>query len=77
MDLSSLPGGYIGDEAWLPYVIENLEITGEDEDYYTVPVIWDFKIEKSTGFIFKFYDGHSKALMPFDPYGADALSFAG
>ena len=77
VDLSSLPGGYIGDEAWLPYVIENLEITGEDEDYYTVPVIWDFKIEKSTGFIFKFYDGHSKALMPFDPYGADALSFAG
>lgn len=77
VDLSSLPGGYIGDEAWLPYVIENLEITGEDEDYYTVPVIWDFKIEKSTGIIFKFYDGHSKALMPFDPYSADALSFAG
>lgn len=77
IDLSDIPGGYVGDEVWLPYVIENLEISGEDEDYYTVPVIWDFKIEKSTGSIFKFYDGHSKALMPFDPYSPDALAFAG
>ncbi len=68
---------YPGDELWLPYVIEHLEITSDDGEYYTVPIIWDFKIEKETGYIYKFYDGLDKALMPFDPYSPDALAFAG
>lgn len=71
------PGSMSGDKERLPYIIENLKITAEDSEYYTVPVIWDFLIEKETGQIFKFYDGLDKMLIPFDPLDKNALSFAG
>lgn len=71
------PGSMSGDKERLPYIIENLKITAEDSEYYTVPVIWDFFIEKETGRIYKFYNGLDKMLLPFDPLDENALSFAG
>lgn len=71
------PGSMAGDKERLPYIIENLEITSDDGEYYRVPVIWDFLIEKETGFIYKFYDGLHKDLIYFDPYSPTALAFAG
>ena len=71
------PGNMAGDKERLPYIIETLRVTKDDGEYYTVPVIWDFLIEKETGEIYKFYDGLDKMLMPFDPLDKNALSFAG
>ena len=71
------PGSMAGDKERLPYIIEILRITKDDGEYYTVPVIWDFLIEKETGRIYKFYDGLDKMLIPFDPLDENALSFAG
>lgn len=71
------PAGLIGDKERLPFIIETLRVTKDDGEYYTVPVIWDFLIEKETGQIYKFYDGLDKMLIPFDPLDENALSFAG
>ena len=71
------PGSMAGDKERLPFIIETLRVTKDDGEYYTVPVIWDFLIEKETGQIFKFYDGLDKMLIPFDPLDKNALSFAG
>ncbi len=71
------PGEASGDRARLPYIIENLKITSDDGEYYTVPVIWDFLIEKETGNIFKLYRGLHTMLIPFDPYESTALAFVG
>lgn len=71
------PAGLIGDKERLPFIIETLRVTKDDGEYYTVPVIWDFLIEKETGKIYKFYDGLDKMLIPFDPLDENALSFAG
>ncbi len=71
------PGNMAGDKERLPYIIETLRVTKDDGEYYTVPVIWDFLIEKETGKIYKFYDGLDKMLIPFDPLDENALSFAG
>jgi len=71
------PAGLIGDKERLPFIIETLRVTRDDGEYYTVPVIWDFLIEKETGQIYKFYDGLDKMLIPFDPLDENALSFAG
>ncbi len=71
------PGEASGDKVRLPYIIENLEIASDDGEYYTVPVIWDFLIEKETGNIFKLYRGLHTMLIPFDPYESTALAFAG
>ncbi len=75
--LSIKPTQAVPDSEYLRYIIENLEITKEDDEYYTVPVIWDFLIEKETGRIYKFYNGLDKVLTLFDPYSPTALSFAG
>jgi len=75
--LDERPAQAVPDEEYLRYAIANLEVSKEDEDYYYIPVIWDFLVEKSTGRIFKFYDGLDKMLIPFDPYSPSALSFAG
>ncbi len=75
--LSTKPTQAVPDSEYLRYIIENLEITKEDDEYYTVPVIWDFLIEKETGRIYKFYNGLDKVLTLFDPYSPTALSFAG
>lgn len=77
MPLYEEPESIVPDSEYLRYAIENLEVTKEDEDYYYIPVIWDFLIEKQTGRIVKFYDGLDKMLIPFDPYSPDALAFAG
>lgn len=71
------PGSMAGDKERLPFIIETLRVTKDDGEYYTVPVIWDFLIEKETGQIYKFYDGLDKMLIPFDPLDENALSFAG
>lgn len=71
------PTQAVPDSEYLRYIIENLEIIKEDDEYYTVPVIWDFLIEKETGRIYKFYNGLDKVLTLFDPYSTNALSFAG
>lgn len=71
------PGSMAGDKERLPFIIETLRVTKDDGEYYTVPVIWDFLIEKETGQVFKFYDGLDKMLIPFDPLDKNALSFAG
>ncbi len=71
------PGSMAGDKERLPFIIETLRVTKDDGEYYTIPVIWDFLIEKETGKIYKFYDGLDKMLIPFDPLDENALSFAG
>lgn len=71
------PSGLVGDKERLPYIIETLRVVKDNGEYYTVPVIWDFLIEKETGKIYKLYQGLDDMLIPFDPLDENALSFAG
>lgn len=71
------PGNMSGDKARLPYIIEHLEIKAENDYYYTVPVIWDFRINKYTGDIYKYYNGLANMMIHFDPSSPNALGFAG
>ena len=71
------PGNMSGDKERLPYIIEHLEINGENDYYYTVPVIWDFRINKYTGDVYKYYNGLDNTIIHFDPTNSNALAFAG
>ncbi len=65
------------DEEYLRYAISNLSLSGEDERFYKFPVIFEFWVEKSTGDIYKYYNGLDKTLTLFDPQDEFALGFAG
>lgn len=71
------PGNMSGDKERLPYIIEHLEINAENDYYYTVPVIWDFRINKYTGDVYKYYNGRDNMMIHFDPSNPNALAFAG
>ncbi len=65
------------DKAILRDMITNLAITSENDRYYTVPVMYDFWIDKYTGDVYTFYNGLTMQINIFDPYAGNALSFPG
>jgi len=71
------PGNLSGDDLRLPYIIENLHVYKQDDEFYWVKVIWDFIVEKQTGAIYKVYNGIDPTVTPFDPNSDTALAFAG
>lgn len=71
------PTTLTGDEERLSYVIPRLTVKEETEQYFIVPVIWDFYIDKETHEIYKFYNGIDTMFLPFDPEDPSALAFAG
>ena len=71
------PTIYTGDKKRLSYIIPRLTVKEETEQYYIVPVIWDFYIDKETQEIFKYYNGLDEMFIPFDPQADTALAFAG
>ena len=71
------PSIYAGDKERLSYIIPRLTLKEETEQYYIIPVMWDFYVDKETRQIFKYYNGHDDMFIPFDPEDDTALSFAG
>lgn len=71
------PTAITGDEERLRYVIPRLTVKEETEQYFIVPVIWDFYIDKETHKIYKFYNGIDQTFTLFDPQDSTALAFAG
>lgn len=71
------PSGFTGDNERLSYIIPRLTVKEETEQYYIIPVIWDFYVDKETHEIFKYYNGLDEMFIPFDPQADTALAFAG
>lgn len=71
------PSTFTADKERLSYIIPRLSVKEETDQYYIIPVIWDFYIDKETHEIFKFYNGMDEMFIPFDPQADTALSFAG
>ncbi|MBR5284845.1 MAG: hypothetical protein IKU27_07350 [Clostridia bacterium] len=71
------PSIYTGDKERLSYIIPRLTVKEENEQYYIIPVIWDFYVDKDTQEIFKYYNGLDEMFIPFDPLTDTALAFAG
>lgn len=71
------PSIYVGDKERLSYIIPRLIVKEETDQYYIIPVIWDFYVDKETHEIFKYYNGIDEMFIPFDPQADTALSFAG
>lgn len=71
------PTTFTDDGERLRYIIPRLTVKEETDEYYIIPVIWDFYIDKETREIFKYYNGLDDMLIPFDPQSDTALSFAG
>lgn len=71
------PSIYADDKERLSYIIPRLTVKEETEQYYIIPVIWDFYVDKETHEIFKYYNGLDEMFIPFDPQAGTALSFAG
>lgn len=59
------------------YVIPRLTVKEETEQYFIIPVIWDFYVDQETHKIYKFYNGIDESLIPFDTQDSTALAFAG
>lgn len=57
--------------------IYNLTVTEENDRFYTIPVIFDFWVDKYTGEVYVFYNGMTMAIYKFDPTSKGALTFAG
>ncbi len=55
----------------------NLEVTDENDRFYTIPVVFDFWVDKYTGEVYVFYNGMTMTVYKFDPESKGALSFAG
>lgn len=71
------PSIYVGDKERLSYIIPRLTVKEETDQYYIIPVIWDFYVDKETHEIFKYYNGIDEMFIPFDPQADTALLFAG
>ncbi len=71
------PSTFTGDKERLSYIISRLTVKEETDQYYIIPVIWDFYVDKETQEIFKFYNGIDEMFIPFDPQADTALAFAG
>ncbi len=71
------PTTFTGDKERLSYIIPRLVVKEETEQYYIIPVIWEFYVDKETHEIFKYYNGLDEMFIPFDPQSDTALSFAG
>ncbi|MDR2940664.1 MAG: copper amine oxidase N-terminal domain-containing protein [Clostridiales bacterium] len=66
-----------GDAGFLRHAITHLKITGENDRYYVIPVVFDFWLDKYTGGVYVFYNGYGMAVWKFDPNQEGALAFAG
>ena len=71
------PSTFTDDKERLSYIIPRLTVKDETDQYYIIPVIWDFYVDKETHEIFKYYNGLDEMFIPFDPQADTALSFAG
>ena len=71
------PSMFTGDKERLSYVIPRLTVKEETEQYFIIPVIWDFYVDKETHKIYKYYNGIDESLIPFDPQDSTALAFVG
>ena len=57
--------------------IYNLNVTEENDRFYTIPVVFDFWVDKYTGEVYVFYNGMTMVIYKFDPTSKGALTFAG
>ncbi|MBQ7358856.1 MAG: hypothetical protein IJW63_02035 [Lachnospiraceae bacterium] len=71
------PVGAVDDSVYLAYTIPRLQVSEETDEYYVIPVIWDFRVYKETGKITKYYNGIDPLETDFDPMAEGALGFAG
>ncbi len=71
------PTLYSDDSERLAYIIPRLEVSEETEEYYVIPVIWDFRVYKSTGEVKVYYNGIDPLEYTFDPANPNHLAFAG
>ncbi len=58
-------------------IIENLEVTGQNDRFWRIPVVYDFLVDKYTGDIFTYYNGMAQSFAAFDPMSEWTLTFAG
>ncbi len=58
-------------------IIENLTVTGQNDRFWRIPVVYDFLVDKYTGEIFTYYNGMEQMFAVFDPTSEWALTFAG
>lgn len=70
-------GGRLNEEASLRKIITNLAVESENGRYYSIPVVYDFWVDKYTGDVYTFYNGIVMAINIFDPYKEGALAFPG
>ncbi|MBE5864792.1 MAG: hypothetical protein E7292_01095 [Lachnospiraceae bacterium] len=71
------PTLYSDDSERLAYIIPRLEVIGETDEYYVIPVIWDFRVYKSTGEVKVYYNGIDPYEYTFDPTNPNHIAFAG
>ncbi len=57
--------------------IYNLNVTDENDRFYTIPVVFDFWVDKYTGEVYVFYNGMAMTVYKFNPASKGALTFAG
>lgn len=68
---------YPGDAAVFAYEIPRFAVSEETEEYYVIPVVWDFRVYKDTGEVRVYYNGIDSFEYTFDPTNAAHISFAG
>ncbi len=71
------PTLYSEDSERLAYIIPRLAVREETDEYYVIPVIWDFRVYKNTGEVKVFYNGIDPMEYTFDPANPAHLAFAG
>lgn len=71
------PGLYSDDASRLAYIIPRLSVSVETEEYYVIPVIWDFRVYKESGEVTVYYNGVDAFEYIFDPTNPNHIAFAG
>ena len=71
------PNFYSDDSERLAYIIPRLEVREETDEYYVIPVMWDFRVYKSTGEVKVYYNGIDPFEYTFDPTNPNHLAFSG
>ncbi len=70
-------GLYSDDASRLAFIIPRLAVSVETEEYYVIPVIWDFRVYKESGDVTVYYNGIDSFEYIFDPTNPNHIAFAG
>lgn len=71
------PTLYSDNSERLAYIIPRLEVREETDEYYVIPVVWDFRVYKESGQVMVYYNGIDPMEYTFDPTNPNHLAFAG